>query len=145
MKKRDVVLSIIVVAIMALFFSFMKPTEETDQKIIYPSKDDLITVQSLTNNEGIISPLTIHGKARGNWYFEGTFPVVLTDWDGKIIAETYATAQGEWMTEEYVPFIATIEFKKPEYVGSGYLIFKKDNPSGLRENDNALEIPIVFK
>ena len=58
----------------------------------------------------INSPLSITGEARGTWFFEATFPVVLTNWDGLIIAEGYATAQGDWMTEEFVPFTAELEF-----------------------------------
>jgi len=44
-----------------------------------------------------------------------------------------------------VPFTATLTFTKPPYENSGTLILKKDNPSGLPQNDAALEIPIVFK
>jgi len=146
MKKRDIILSIVVVIVIAFVFSLLKPSEENVnmEKQVFPSKDDLIVVESLIDNQKISSPLTITGKARGNWYFEGSFPIILTDWDGLIIAEGYATAQGEWMTEEYVPFSGTIGFTKPEYGGNGFLILRKDNPSGLPENDNALEIPIVF-
>ena len=92
----------------------------------------------------IKSPLTITGEARGYWYFEASFPVVLVDWDGKIIAEGIATAQDEWMTEDFVPFEATLEFTKPSYGENGALILQKDNPSDLPELDDALEIPIKF-
>ena len=90
------------------------------------------------------------GQARGYWYFEASFPIVLTNWDGLIIAEGYATADGDWMTEEFVPFTASLEFTnpyeegQPDFMKRGSLILQKDNPSGLPENDNALEIPIYF-
>ena len=96
--------------------------------------------------EGLVeSPLRIEGRARGSWYFEGTFPVVLTDWDGLIIAEGFAQAQGEWMTEDWVPFVATVEFDRPEYGERGSLILQKDNPSGLPEHDGAYEMTVYFK
>lgn len=108
-------------------------------------KSDLIRIESPRPNQIIKSPLKITGEARGYWFFEASFPVVLTDWDGKIIAEYYATAQDEWMTEDFVPFEAILEFEKPAYGDNGFLILRRDNPSGLPENDDALEIPIKFK
>ena len=113
------------------------------------SKDDLIILESPLPGEKVTSPLTVRGQARGPWYFEASFPVVLTDWDGRIIAEVPAQAQGEWMTEEYVPFEAVLEFETPSpgdpNVNRGSLILQKDNASGLPEHDNALEIQIEFE
>ena len=108
-------------------------------------KMDLIKLDQPRPNQEIESPLIVEGQARGFWFFEGDFPVILTNWDGLIIAETYATAQSDWMTEEFVRFKAEIEFAKPELYNTGALILQKDNPSGLPENDDALEIPIFFK
>lgn len=95
--------------------------------------------------EQISSPLIVKGMARGNWYFEASFPVVLTNWNGLIIGQGIAQAEGDWMTTNYVPFTATIDFEKPSYGKNGFLILKKDNPSGLPEYDGAIEIPINFK
>ncbi len=110
-------------------------------------KMDLIRISTPRPGASISSPLIITGEARGNWFFEASFPVMLTDWDGKIIAEGHAAAQGEWMTTEFVPYKATLNFTKPTQVPNyrGTLILKKDNPSGLSKNDDALEIPVVFK
>ena len=77
------------------------------------SLDDLIVLDSPLPGEVVASPLIVTGKARGTWYFEASFPVTLTDWDGRIIAEVPAQAQGEWMTTEYVPFVATLTFENP--------------------------------
>jgi hypothetical protein len=107
-------------------------------------KSDFIKINNPRPNQIITSPLTIEGEARGIWFFEATFPVVLTDWDGLIIGESYATAQGEWMTEEFVPFKGTLEFKTPDYSNKATLILRKDNPSGLPQFDDALEIPVFI-
>ena len=109
-------------------------------------KADLIRLASPRPNQTVSSPLTITGEARGYWYFEASFPVFLVDWDGKIIAQGIATAKDNWMTEEFVPFEAKLEFTvDPQvYSNRGALILKKDNPSGLPEHDDALEIPILF-
>lgn len=109
-------------------------------------KNNLVRLHSPRQNDVVASPLEIRGEARGNWFFEATFPVVITDWDGRIIGETFATAEGEWMTTEFVPFAATLEFAFDEssYSNRGALILQKSNPSGLPEHDDALEIPVRF-
>ncbi|MDO8552641.1 MAG: Gmad2 immunoglobulin-like domain-containing protein [bacterium] len=109
-------------------------------------KTNLIRLYAPLPNGVIESPLAITGEARGNWFFEASFPIVLTDWDGRIIAQTIATAQGEWMTTDFVPFEATLTFTPivNAYSNRGSLILQKDNPSGLPENDDALEIPVII-
>lgn len=122
-----------------------------------PASDDLATstweatthpniiVTSPQAGDTISSPLVVTGEARGIWYFEASFPAILVDWDGLIIAEVPAQAAGDWMTTDFVPFRVEIPFVRPAYGKRGALILKKDNPSGLPENDAAVEIPIVFE
>lgn len=93
----------------------------------------------------IASPLTVTGQARGSWFFEASFPFVLTDWDGRIIAEGYATADGDWMTTEFVPFSGTLEFTRPAYGERGTLILEKANASGLPEHADAVEVSVRFE
>lgn len=114
-------------------------------------KSGLIKLETPEPYATITSPLTITGEARGYWFFEASFPVMLVNWDGLIIAEGIATAESDWMTEDFVPFSATLQFETsfppnaPEFMKKGALILKKDNPSGLPEHDDALEIPVVFE
>ncbi|PIP87015.1 hypothetical protein COW81_02430 [Candidatus Campbellbacteria bacterium CG22_combo_CG10-13_8_21_14_all_36_13] len=119
-------------------------------------KSDLIVLTYPLPEATVSSPLIITGQARGYWFFEATFPVILTDWDGLIIAEGYAEAildpndeTSTWMTEDFVPFKATLEYTvAPETLNvsnRGSLILRKDNPSGLPENDDALEITIYYE
>lgn len=77
------------------------PEEEIDIKVITPQPDALV-----------ISPIRVSGRARGVWFFEGTFPVVLLDNEGRVMATTQAKSQGEWMTEEFVDFVATVSYRK---------------------------------
>lgn len=111
---------------------------------------DLIVVESPVSGATISAPLMVTGKARGQWYFEASFPVSLVNWDGLIIAEGIATAEGDWMTTEFVPFTATLNFvnpytsDQPDFMSRATLILQKDNPSGLPEHDDALEIPYTF-
>ncbi len=109
-------------------------------------KTDFIRIDSPRPNANIKNPLLITGQARGSWFFEASFPVILTDWDGRIIAEGIATAKSNWMTSEFVPFETTLNFTvdKNFYSNRGSLILKKSNPSGLPEHDDSLLIPVTF-
>jgi hypothetical protein len=113
------------------------------------TKSDLIRISSPRPNQKITSPLVITGEARGYWFFEATFPITLTDWDGKIITQHYAEAQDEWMSEDFVPFKAVLEFENPswdaEFSKRGTLILHKQNASGLPEHDDALEFTVWFE
>ena len=104
---------------------------------------DLIIVDNPSPGQAVSSPLIITGKARGTWYFEADFPIYLLDANGNIIASHYGQAQGEWMTEDFVPFIAEIIFENPG-TETGTLVLEKDNPSGLSEHDAKIEIPVRF-
>lgn len=111
------------------------------------SKANLIVVTSPLPNTHASSPIRVTGEARGNWFFEATFPIDVVDWDGRIIGSGYATADGEWMTTEFVPFTATVTYSLPaeEQNARGTIILRKDNPSGLPEHDDALEIPVFLR
>ncbi len=111
------------------------------------TKRDLIEVATIHPGDIISSPLLVAGRARGTWYFEASFPVRLIDHDGNNIPLTppYITANGEWMTTEFVPFSDTLTFTPPPSGTRGTLIFQKDNPSGLPEHGDSLEIPVIFR
>lgn len=107
-------------------------------------KTDLIQVTNPRPNQVISSPLLVTGKARGNWYFEASFPIKLLDANGKELAITPAEAQSEWMTTDFVPFRVELKFDTPA-TAVGILVLEKDNPSGLPEHADELRIPIRFK
>jgi hypothetical protein len=114
-------------------------------------KSDLIRISSPRPNQIITNPLEITGEARGYWFFEASFPIVITDWDGRIIAQHYIMTADDWMTVDFVSFSGELSFESPYNVGDpdfmrrGTLILQKDNPSGLPEHEDALEIPIRFE
>lgn len=104
---------------------------------------NLIKVETPAPNTEITSPLMIEGKARGTWYHEGSFHVQLVDSKGNVLAEKQIQARGQWMTEDWVSFEATLQFDAP--VGErGYLIFHRANPSGLSENAMEWYQPVTF-
>lgn len=105
---------------------------------------EMIEVDMPAINASIASPLVISGRARGPWYFEASFPIELQDNNGAVITTVVAQAQGEWMTENFVPFTATLTFP-PQTPGSlGKIVLKRDNPSGEPANDMSIVVPIQF-
>jgi len=107
-------------------------------------KLDLIKIDNPRPNQAIESPLFIKGEARGFWFFEASFPVKLFDDNGFLLGVTPAQALGDWMTEDFVAFDATLPFAVPS-TPKGRLVLEKDNPSGLPEHADELIIPIHFK
>lgn len=151
MKKIIWILVFLAVAIGALFYFRSRANVlNTAQEVLPPqityinASKDLIEVElpfpdAVTGKEfGVI------GKARGYWFFEGSFPIELLDKDDKTLVIAVAKAEGEWMTEDFVPFKALI--KAPiDYIGPATLVLRKDNPSGLPENDASISFPITVE
>lgn len=143
MKNIFLIFGLVIVLSGAAFFG----RSLTKRPEIVSPPDPLIVLDEPRPEAEISSPLKVSGKARGSWFFEASFPVILTDWDGKIIAQTPAQAKGDWMTNDWVPFEAVLIFSNPEATVSsrGALILRKDNPSGLPQFDDARELTIFFK
>lgn len=159
MKKIIILIVVLILAAIVLAFLW-KPLEKSSPNTSQNTnegqmnntnnsggeKSNLIVVVSPVVNQTVKSPLVIKGKARGNWFFEASFPIELKDFNGQTVARGIATAQGDWMTTEFVPFEAILTFSVDKNSPSqkGTLILRKDNPSGLPEHDDSLEIPLVF-
>ncbi len=106
-------------------------------------KADRILAEAPQPGDIISSPVSISGTARGIWFFEGSFPAELRDDEGNTLGNGIMHSVGNWMTEEFVPFVGALDFKMPKGK-HGKLILKRDNPSGLPENEDALIIPVRF-
>jgi hypothetical protein len=111
---------------------------------IVPVSNDKIKVSTPLPNAVVKSPLIIAGEARGNWYFEASFPIKLYDSNGNQVGIAVAQAKSEWMTTDFVPFESIITFEKPK-TATGILTLEKDNPSGLLEHADSISIPIIFQ
>lgn len=120
------------------------PTSPTPTLIDGATKnaEDTLEVDLPKKGQTINSPLNFSGRAKA-WYFEGSFPVKLYDQDGTLLGQALATAQGDWMTANFVEFKGSMVFKKPKGA-SGILKFSKDNPSGDPKNDEDFVIPVIF-
>ena len=108
-----------------------------------PAPNDLIRVDSPRSGDRVASPLVVRGSARGTWYFEATFPVTLLDARGTVLARSYATAQGEWMTSDFVPFTSTLTFPTPT-TADGTLVLDAANASGDPARAQSVRVPVKF-
>ncbi len=155
-------LIIVIIGALVVFFVISKvsPKKEIpvveDGGIVVPAETKLMSekgieifVDTPKESDEVMSPLILHGRAPGNWFFEASAPITLTNWDGLIIAEGYIQAEGEWMTTDYVPFHGTLDFVntpcEADYCHRGSIIFRKDNPSGESQFDDSAEMTIKFK
>lgn len=140
-KKILVFMTAVLVLMLAAFIFIPAPEkDEPARKIETNSKN--IKVYNLVAGQEIKSPLVILGEAAG-WYFEASFPVKITDGNGNILSAGPAQAKSDWMTTEFVPFEANLEFKSSP-TETGFVILEADDPSGLNQDVEYIKIPIVF-
>ncbi len=115
-------------------------TEDIGNELV---KTDLIKISSPRPNDTLTSPVTITGQARGTWFFEGSFAIQLKDVLGEEIGTAIATSTSDWMTEDFIPFSATLTFDEPAY-GQGTLYLNKSNPSDNVDLSDQLIVPVDF-
>lgn len=113
-----------------------------DQEVPFESEN--VNVDSPYMNSVVTSPLTVKGEAKGTWFFEASMPIEIRDANGSLLGQSYVMSAEDWMTTNFVSFEGTIEFDEPT-TSTGTLVVRKDNPSGLPENDDSVEIPVRFE
>lgn len=136
-KIIPIILVILVLSGAAAYLKFQQKPYEV-------SPSDLIKVTSPRANQLVQSPLTVKGEAKGFWYFEASFPIKILDENENVLGWGIAQAQSDWMTEEFVPFEAKVDFENTVQQ-KGFLVLKRDNPSGLPENDEEFRIPVILE
>lgn len=123
----------------------IKEDGEIKEGITYDNAtSDLIQVELPFPGAVTGKEFSVIGKARGMWFFEASFPITVLDKDGKVLVESYAQAEGEWMTTDFVSFRG--EVKAPiDYIGPATLILRKSNASDIRELDASISFPITIE
>lgn len=105
---------------------------------------DLIVVDLPTPGAVLGKKFSIMGKARGTWYFEASFPITVLDMHGLVLSQGVGTAEEDWMTEEFVPFVFEAEIPET-YTGPATIVIQNDNPSGDPERDRSMSFPITIE
>lgn len=157
MNKRYILIMVIVAAVLAVVLYRVKiihaPVHVAPARTVSYSGDNAsssVIVEFPTAGSFISSPQLIRGKVKG-WFFEASFPLILIDGGGLLIAQGVAHPLSgyEWTSPGFIPFEANLTFVTPlnatAFGNRGFLILKKDNPSGLPEHDASIEIPVQFK
>ena len=88
---------------------------------------------------------TLRGEVPGSWANEGEF-IIDTVFEGDIgYPLGTATVDGDWMTDDMVPFAATLDFGDKFVVGDevSFLIHNA-NPSGLPDNDDSVRLTVTL-
>lgn len=90
-------------------------------------------------------PITVKGIAPPGWLFEGSTTLKLLDKSGELIVQTTVMedSPGAWMSGENVKFSGVVDIEKPDSP-YGYLIIEKANPSGLPENYDLFDMPVIY-
>jgi len=145
MRLKYIIIPIITVLVVAGSWFLMRhssraPNIDTGNQ---SEKQDLIKITTPQPNQTIQSPVLIKGEAKGYWFFEASFPIKLFNEKGELLATTIAQAQKDWMTEDFVPFEAELNFAVSQ-TQKGLLVLEKDNPSGLPEHADELRIPVFL-
>jgi hypothetical protein len=115
------------------------------QSFIYANASlDLIQVTTPFPGAVVGKQFSVIGRARGVWYFEGSFPIEIDGANGAPIATGVAKASGDWMTNAFVPFTASVTLPDT-YTGPATVLLKKDNPSGLPDKDALVAFPVTVE
>ena len=97
-------------------------------------KDNSPVVLDNLSDRDILSPgFILKGRAVEDWYREGSFPILLADRKGNILAQTFANIQDVPYPDGKIGFISPIFFNSTE-VRDGVLYFIKMGPEGLPDD-----------
>lgn len=138
---------LVVMGFVAIFIilSILFVGNKSNSKLSYVnSSENNIVVNTPLPGERVGKKFTVTGFARGSWFFEASFPVILNDIKGVPLSRLPASAKGEWMTENFVPFEAVVEVPET-FSGEAVLTLRKDNPSDIRANDASVSFPLVVQ
>lgn len=166
MSKKNIIILSSIIFILLIFFIFFASREDTwicknGEWTKYGNPSNPMPALSCGENKNVGENKTlvlynfregdilqtgyvIEGKIKDNFFFEGTFPILIQDLNGSDLGHSFAQSKTDWMTSDYVEFATEpLNFDKKDNKG-GYLIFKKDNPSGLPEKDKEIKIKVRF-
>ena len=147
MKKTIilVIISVIILVVVFLVFDWGRRGSVVSNGTATTTVEFPISVDFPKINQEVKSPIKISGKVKGNWFFEGSFPIQLVDSSGNVLGRSIATSTLDWMTTDFIPFTSEISFEKSTSTTRAVLILKNDNPSGNPDLDQNIFIPIILK
>lgn len=115
-----------------------------DQMISSFSLIPAVSLSSPESMQVVSSPIQVTGQAPGTWFFEGQIQAVLVDQNDNELGSISIQTKENWMTESAVNFSGQLPFTPPSTGSSGELIIRKENPSGLPENEREVRMTVRF-
>ena len=119
-------------------------TKQVSSNSLQSEKGVTITVTSPSKEGSVSSPLAVTGTVPGSWSNEGQFALRLLDNNSNVLAEASATLEGDWMSQNQVPFKGELSFTAPAAGTMGLLVLEKANPSGMQDNADSVSFPVKF-
>lgn len=138
-----IVMLFIAVVLGAILIATPSPAPVLDGSDTEPFVSENVIVTDPLPNGAVSQTFTVRGEARGSWFFEASFPLQVRDPDNNNVGGGIAMARDNWMTTEFVLFEGKVTVEN--YSGPARLVLLKDNPSGLPENEDSVEFPIVIQ
>jgi len=146
MRKTIIITAVLIVILVVAFLVFDIGRKPAIAPGINATTTDVqIVVSYPEDNQEVLSPIKISGKARGNWFFEGSFPIQLVDTNGNTLGTSIATSSEDWMTTEFINFNSELSFEKSTSTRRAVLVLKKDNPSGISDFDQSVFVRVILK
>ncbi len=107
-----------------------------------------IVVYQPQPNEKVDMPFSITGQARGYWFYDNAFPIILYDNTKTAIAYGTATTTAEIPNseyEEFVPFSGTFdEYEFLPVKKKGYILFQRSTGNLETGRNSTVTLPIRF-
>jgi len=75
-KIKKLLLTLLIAVVLVGYFWLWQNSQQEEAGNRYK---DLIVLTQPKNGEYISSPVKIGGRARGNWFFEASFPIVIVN------------------------------------------------------------------
>ena len=132
------------IALFLIYSSF----QAVQEGVTYENANaDDITIELPFPGATVGHTFSVFGAARGRWFTNGSFPVVVLSPAGDVVGGSGAATNppgGDWMTDEFVNYKTTIVLPDT-FKGPATLVLKKDNLSGLARNDGSISIQITVQ
>jgi hypothetical protein len=125
--------------------TFVEDVDTTPEPTYVNATKEDITIATPEVNGTVTREFEVTGKAKGAWFFEGSFMLEVVSPSGDKVAQNIISAEGDWMQDGLVDFKSEIVQMPSAYRGEATLILRKNNASGLPEHDASVSIPIIVE
>lgn len=114
---------------------------------LFSKKGEKIFFENFKEGDSIYVVDKIKGSAPSSWFYESMFPVKVFDMNGDEIVLLYAIASLNTTDADRVGFTVDLSSFVIELDGDKASVFQfeKDNPSGLKENSDYVQVTVTLK